>query len=274
MEFRSEQAVSAHTAPMMAVRRKQRRHFRQKIHNLAYINLDYSNGGIIRNLSESGIAVQAVTPVQENQEVQLRFELLNPRTRVEAKGRVAWTDSSGQAGVEFIAVAPRSRRLLKEWLFTQLLGAAAQTASTETIFLHAKTGEQPEELVFSPSVRPPARLEPEIELADETDVEAANVAWYPFPESPLTLARMIDGLIVAVAVLLFCVVSLAMTHVFPTWWLGLALVVGTGCVFAAVYWFLFVFWIGLTPGSHLARLAGGMLDRGIEPEPEDTPRFR
>src|SRR6266568_1938786 len=174
MDFRSGGATSMQSAPVMAAPRKQRRHFRQKIHNLAYINLDYTNGGIIRNLSESGIAVQAVTPVHENQELQLRFELLNPRARVEATGRVAWTDSSGQAGVEFIAVAQRSRRQLKEWLFTQLLGAAAQVANTETIFLHKKTGEQPAELVFSPTSRPVVRIEPEItEVTDED-----SIPWY------------------------------------------------------------------------------------------------
>ena len=118
MQLRSEHAASP-GASMAALRRNHRRHFRQRIHNLAYINLDYSNGGIIRNVSESGIAIQVVTPIEENQEVQLRFDLLNPRTRVEARARVAWTDNSGQAGLEFLAIAPRSRRQLKEWLFTQ-----------------------------------------------------------------------------------------------------------------------------------------------------------
>src|SRR3954454_17839054 len=133
MLLRSEKTASSHAATILAAGAKQRRHFRQKIHNLAYINLDYSNGGIIRNVSESGIAIQVVTPVEENQEVQVRFDLLNPRTRVEARGRVAWTDSSGQAGLEFLAITPRSRRQLKEWLFTQLLGAASQAAASASI---------------------------------------------------------------------------------------------------------------------------------------------
>jgi PilZ domain-containing protein len=269
MEYRPEHAVSGQTAAMMAASRKQRRHFRQKIHNLAYINLNFSNGGIIRNVSESGIAVQTVSAVQENQEVQLRFELLSPRTRVEATGRVAWTDANGQAGVEFIAVAPRSRRQLKEWLFTQLLGAAAQTAGSETIFVHSKVGDQPAELAFSASARPALRIEPE---ASPSEVEA--VSWYPVPQSPHTLAVMIDSLIVAAAVLLFCVVSLAMTHVFPTWWLGLGLVLAAAALFSGMYWVLFVYWIGLTPGNHLARLTGGMLEERTDEESEEATRFR
>jgi len=270
MELGSEQAVSVQSAPMLSARPKQRRHFRQKIHNLAYINLDYTNGGIIRNLSESGVAIQAVSPVQENQEVQLRFELLNPRTRVEATGRVAWTDTNGQAGVEFMAGAPRSRRQLREWLFTQLLGSAEQATNTESIFLHKQVDSHPAELVFSHAVKPALQFDVDVPSVMEDE----SVAWCPVPRSPHTLARMIDGLIIASSVLLFCVLSVAITHVFPTWWLGLGLIAGAGCAFSGVYWFLFVWWVGETPGNHLAQLAGGVLDQDTELESEEESRFR
>lgn len=272
MQLRSENAASPATS-MAALRRNHRRHFRQKIHNLAYINLDYSNGGIIRNVSESGIAIQVVTPIEESQEVQLRFDLLNPRARVEARARVAWTDSSGQAGLEFLSIAPRSRRQLKEWLFTQLLGAASQTAASGTVFLPAKPSELPPELTVSAAPIPVIRIPDKTPVVDElTPVEGAS--WYPIPDSPRTLARMIDVLIVACAVLLFGVVALAMTHVFPTWPVGLALIAALTAVFTAIYWLLFVTWIGLTPGKLLARMATGMLPENKEPEVEDIPRFR
>jgi hypothetical protein len=271
MNFRMETAVSGHASTMVAESRKQRRHFRQKIHNLAYINLNFANGGIIRNVSQSGIAIQAVSALQEDQEVQLRFELLNPRTRVEATGRVVWTDSSGQAGLEFIAVATRARLQLKEWLFTQLLGSAAQSASSETIFVHRKTGEQPRESAFPATSWPALRLQAEVAPAVHAE---ETVPWWPVPQSPRTLARLIDGLIVASAVLLFCVLSLAITHVFPTWWLGTGLVLAAGAVFAGVYWVLFGYCVGMTPGSHLARLAGGMLEDRTDEEAEEATRFR
>ena len=78
-----------------------RRHYRHQIQSLAYVNLDQGNGGIIRNLGDSGIAIQAVAPLVVNQQVFLRFELSNPRVRVEATGRVAWVDPMGQAGWSF-----------------------------------------------------------------------------------------------------------------------------------------------------------------------------
>src|ERR1700687_2846733 len=96
-----------------------RRHYRHQIQTLAYVNLDQGNGGIIRNLGDSGIAIQAVAPLLVHQQVFLRFELANPRVRVEATGRVAWVDPVGQAGVGFLTLSPRSGRMLKGWVFVR-----------------------------------------------------------------------------------------------------------------------------------------------------------
>jgi len=272
MHLRSENALSS-AANMAGLRRNHRRHFRQRIHNLAYINLDNSNGGIIRNVSESGIAIQVVTPIAENQEVHLRFDLLNPRARVEARARVAWTDSSGQAGLEFLSIAPRSRRQLKEWLFTQLLGAASQAAVSGSIFLSTKPSELPAELTLSATTIPVIQIPQKAPLVQETDSKGA-ASWYPIPESPRVLACMIDVLIVGAAVLLFSVIALGITHVFPTWPVGLALVAAATSVFTAIYWLLFVTWIGRTPGNVLAGMASGILPESDAPEPEEFPRFR
>src|ERR1700693_1056991 len=102
--------------------------YRHQIQRLAYLNLDQGNGGIIRNLGEAGIAIQAVAPLCPNQQVFLRFDLAHPRVRVEATGRVAWADPLGQAGVEFLTLSQRSERLLKEWIFVQLMATAQHAA--------------------------------------------------------------------------------------------------------------------------------------------------
>ena len=78
------------------------RHYRHQIQTLAYVNLDQSNGGIIRNLGDSGMAIQAVAPLYVNQQVFLRFDLANPRVRLEATGRVAWADPVGRQGSSFL----------------------------------------------------------------------------------------------------------------------------------------------------------------------------
>src|SRR5215813_13288136 len=106
---------------------RRRRCPRHALRSLAYVTLDQGNGGIIRDLTDSGIAVQAVGALRAHQEVRLRFDLLSPRVRVETCGRVAWADPSGQAGIEFYEITPRTRRALRDWLLTQMLSAAALT---------------------------------------------------------------------------------------------------------------------------------------------------
>jgi Tfp pilus assembly protein PilZ len=244
-----------------------RRYYRQKVHNLAYINLDHCNGGILRNVSEGGVAVQAVAPLTVNQQVHVRFELLNPRARVEAAGRVAWADPMGQAGVEFLGVSRRVQRLLKDWMFTQLLVAAYQIFGTDSIFVHGKRGEEAAELRFRLAGSDAAEVE---SLAGAT--EGVELPWWPITLSRRSISRMVDGLVLVAAILLFAVISVTMTHVFPSWPIGLALLLAVASAFATVYWFLFMGWIGMTPGMVLAKFAAG--DEEIGREPEDRPRFR
>ena len=163
-----------------------RRHYRHQIQSLAYVNLDQGNGGIIRNLGDSGIAIKAVAPLVVNQQVFLRFELSNPRVRVEATGRVAWVDAMGQAGMEFLSLPQRSGRLLKEWIFIQLM---------------------------------------------------------------------------------------ALAGVVPPWPMALVMGLGAAAVFAVLYRFMFLFWMGGTPGNWLAGLTGDE-SLGNEVPADERPRFR
>src|SRR5215470_16587680 len=91
---------------------RRRRCPRQTLRTLAYVTLNEGNGGIIRDIAETGLAVQAVGALRAGEEVSLRFDLLSPRVRVDTRGRVAWADSSGQAGIELVGTSPRVRRAL------------------------------------------------------------------------------------------------------------------------------------------------------------------
>lgn len=254
-----------------------RHHYRHQLQTLVYVNLDQSNGGIIRNLGDTGMAIQAVVPLYVNQQVLLRFDLANPRVRVEATGRVTWSDPIGQAGVEFLALSPRSKRQLKEWLFTQLLGSA-QHASEESALLYGQSGAEAAELLFSSRARPAIRLESNAMAArrgDNADAQprSLQLSWFGFAISPPALSRLIDGLILLSAVLLFAVISMAMVGIVPAWPVALIMGIGVAAVFAAVYRFLFLFWIGGTPGDWLAGLTTGGCDRN-EIRVDDRPRFR
>src|SRR6266849_3614659 len=134
MEYRSNLIAAGGMSSGPIAPRQQHRHYRQRVHSLAYVNLDHANGGIIRNLGAAGVAIQAVAPLRLNQEVHLRFE--------------------------FRAIPQGSLRLLKDWLFTQLLATAYQ-AAWDSVFVHRKRGEDAAELLFSAAPRPAIRLETE-----------------------------------------------------------------------------------------------------------------
>lgn len=259
--------------------RTRRRPYRQKVRTLAHVQLDATHGAILRDLSEFGIALQTVVPLAAKQQVHMRFELPAPRVRMEAAGQVVWTDAWGQAGVQFLDLPHRSERLLKEWIFTQILSSAYLFAPCEAAAVDGDRAEGASELLFSASSRPSISLATEAaDAVAPADPEARprrfRLQGCPIPISLRTLTKLLDGLILLCAVLLFSVMSMAMTNVLPSWPLTVVLAIGITAVFVAIYWILFVFWIGATPGARLAWLACAAADGGMYKEEEDQARFR
>ena len=251
-----------------------RRHPRHKVQTLAYVTVDHANGGIIRDVHEEGLGLQAVVPLRINQPVHLRFELFNPRVRVETTGRVCWADSSGQAGIEFAPLPERLRRLLKDWMFTQLMLRAQDAFGADTIFADTAPVTDAPELKFSTLGRPAIRLSTPAAAPlgqFEWQTQPAPEPWFS-SVSPVQLSWLVDGLVLLSAVLLFCLVGVAMTHTVPRWPVALAVLLGAGSAFTAVYWYLFVEWAGKTPGSYLADLAFRDSEETVSREEE--PRFR
>jgi hypothetical protein len=206
-----------------------------------------------------------------NQQIFLRFDLPNPRVRLEAKGRVAWADPVGQAGIEFLALSQRARRLLKEWIFVQLM-ASAQHSSGDSTGLYGKSGQEAAELVFSSHPRPAIRLETTASFGTDSP-RTLHLSWLPFAISATALSRMVDSLILLSAVLLFAVICISMVGGVPAWPIALVVGLGAAAVFAVLYRFLFLFWIGGTPGNWLAGITPEGFDGGSR-EVEDRPRFR
>src|SRR5579864_8675615 len=258
---------------------KRQRAYRQKIRTLSQVSLDAGNVAVLRDLSEFGIALQTVVPLALNQQVQIRFELAAPRVRIEAAGRIAWTDSWGQAGVQFVDLPQRSERLLKQWVFSQILSSAYLFSPCESAAVEGNRAEGAAELLFSPSPRPAIQVEPQPAtprvLPDgEARPRRFRLKWCPVPISLRALSKLLDGLILLCAVLLFAVMSMLMTNILPTWPFTVVLAFGIIAVFVGMYWFLFVFWIGATPGERLAWLACSAAEGGMYGEEEDQARFR
>ena len=262
-------------AGIVAVTRKRARPYRQKIRTLSHVNLDAASGAILRDLSEFGIAIQTVTPLTPEQQVHLRFELSAPRVRIEAVGRIAWTDAWGQAGVQFVDLPERSQRSLKEWIFIQILSNAYLFSPSESVAVEGNRAEGATELLFSASPRPAIQLEPTVAPLTPPDLpQRVRLHWCPIPISLRALAKMLDALILLCAVLLFAVMSMVITDVLPTWLITIPLAIAVAAIFGTIYWFLFAFWFSSTPGEHLARMACLESADGMYREQEDQARFR
>ena len=103
-----------------------RQHARQAPGSLSYVHLDENNGGILINLSESGLAVQAAMSVMEDDLPRLRLQMPRSKTWLETSARVVWTgDSRRTVGVEFLDSTDDFRKHLLEWLATEAATAAA-----------------------------------------------------------------------------------------------------------------------------------------------------
>ena len=80
------------------------------------VTLGTVNGGIITNISESGLGLKSVGPVPTSRLTTLRFELPGTRAQVQASGTVIWSDAAGQAGVYFVDLPTRFSQDLKNWM--------------------------------------------------------------------------------------------------------------------------------------------------------------
>jgi TonB family protein len=92
---------------------------------LVTVNLDNTDAGLMVDISEAGMAVQALARIKQGATTSLQFELPDTATRIEAKGTVAWVDTtSGRAGIRFQNLDEAAAASLKQWLDSQPLQKA------------------------------------------------------------------------------------------------------------------------------------------------------
>lgn len=252
---------------------------------LTYVTLDQANGGIVRNLNGRGIGVQAVAAPRPEQQVRLRFELRNPRVRIETRGEVMWSTSSGQCGIRFMDLSSAVTRQINEWLFADLLeGASLHLQKVGPIFLESElrpqlrdtplssVAVQDDGLLVSPaplkSIALPAGRDRVAVLMEEAAWKVGESAWAWDWLSGRGLAWAVNALVVLAGSLLFTLVFLAVTHETPPW--PLLTVAMGACTVGGMYWAFFRMFGGSSLGSRLARLAAS----DGEEEEDESARFR
>lgn len=266
--------------------KQMRMQYRHELRNLTYVTLDEANGGIVRNLTDNGIGLQVVAALHPQQQLRVRFELRNPRLRVEGRGEVVWATFSGQCGLRFLDLPERTSHQIKEWILGNLLeGGALHAGEAESMFAAHAIADGSAALVESEKedgLLVSSAPVPVISLPQHADVrEAASVVnfpaevrpqlrdldWLSQPLSGRGLVWTINVLAAFAGMLLFAVVFLSVTREAPRWpW---AMAAGDALLVIVMYWGLFWMFGGVSLGTRLARLA----EAGEEEERADT-RFR
>jgi len=269
--------------------RAARARYRHELRTLTYVTLDQANGGIVRNLTHEGIAVQAVAAVRPGQQLLVRFEV-PPRLRVEASGEVMWADSAGQCGIRFLDLSHTMARRVDEWIFGDLLGSGALLSHQAGTMLSAlsngarlvttpEVADEAEDdgLIVSPSpmkvielpARPDAAPPRMHNDAEPSPAGSSDLDWLSQPLSRRSITWLVNTLTVVAGLLLFVLVFLSVTREVPKW--PAAMAAGATVAVAVLYWGFFKLFWGCSPGARLARLAG--YDPEEEEEPESA-RFR
>jgi TonB family protein len=105
-------------------------HSRLPIRSLAYVELDEGNGGIVLNVSEGGLSVQAFASLMDDVLPGVRFQLSESEGWIQAHARITWTGESRKlAGLEFVDLADDDRSRLKEWLAREALPPGEESAT-------------------------------------------------------------------------------------------------------------------------------------------------
>jgi len=265
--------------------RQERSRHRHELRTLTYVTLDQANGGIIRNLSHEGIAVQVVAAVRPKQQFRVRFELRYPRLRVETRGEVIWATFSGQCGIRFLDLSPRMARQIDEWIFGNLLeGVPFFEERDRSVFAESlvtmplPAAVEEDGLIVSGAAAEVIELPSRPDSPDPASAllerivlprQPVELDWLSQPLSSRGLAWTVNTLAVLASLLLFALVFLAVTRELPKW--PVAMAVGSAVGVTALYWGFFKLFGGASPGARLARMAGYDLE---EEKESDDVRFR
>ena len=114
----------------------ERRHrVRHKLYSPIYASFSGPQSGMVLDLSElfdvheEGFSVQTSEALEVNRPLNICLDLPETKKYIHASGHVVWSDGKGRGGIRFSTLSDESRRLLKEWLFVNVLIACAHQAA-------------------------------------------------------------------------------------------------------------------------------------------------
>jgi hypothetical protein len=108
-----------------------RRRVRHKIQTPAYASFTAESKGAmldlheIVNISEDGVAIQCNSRLETGRRLHLCLDLAECSGPIYTTGQVIWSDAAARAGFSFLELPPASLLRLREWLFLNVMSAAA-----------------------------------------------------------------------------------------------------------------------------------------------------
>lgn len=210
------------------VRRMLRRPSRLVVPTLAYVTFEGGHDqAIILDISEGGMAIQGLRPLEARGPLRLHFDLPGWLHGMNLAAEIIWTDPSGRAGLRFLELSEDEQRCLQDWV--RIHGSSLRSAT--------RLADHPS----AQAVPPVSRAERET----------------PPPPAPATVAQrlfstLVDAAIVLLATGLFFAAFLIFARHLPAsrWTWPIALVVPL--VFWVFYLYLFLAHPGGTPGMQIA----------------------
>jgi len=139
--------------------------------SLAYLEIGTGNGGIVLNVSETGVAIAVAESIAETRIPCLSFRLPQLDRTFQTAGEIVWrSESKKSAGVRFVDLAETDRRQIRNWIREEIVSAEMQSP-------HEQERERPtvKPILIMPSPRnaggPPAESDVAREEASATDFD-------------------------------------------------------------------------------------------------------
>jgi TonB family protein len=106
--------------PLTTERRQNPRH---PVRPTEYIEIGDSNGGIILDISEGGMAVASAQALVGRQTLRFRFQLPRSLETIETFGEINWIgETKKRAGVRFVDLPLAAREQIHKWIDAQISG--------------------------------------------------------------------------------------------------------------------------------------------------------
>jgi TonB family protein len=137
---------------------ERRLHARRQIKSLIYVELGKSNCGVMVNMSETGVQLDAAVALAGDRIPQMRFQLPSSRKWIESSGKAIWiSESRREIGIQFIDLPTDDRARIMDWVSEQVSTVeppAPRKTARERYALHSKAS-----ISLEPAGRDPGVVE-------------------------------------------------------------------------------------------------------------------